>query len=131
MIILFYFISDGKWVQLKIMHDTLVYSLIKSLLFNFCEQKFVQHGPVTIAIDSNGFSLLIFEAKWPNYASGSKSAPNSDSFWVRRLFTRQDHNELHLIFFFAKIGIFCKSIAGRLNEALFKPIDNHIRSAEG
>ena len=52
------------------------------LLLNFCEQKFVQHGPITIAI---GFSFLIFE-KLPNYASGPKFAPNSDSFWVRRLF---------------------------------------------
>ena len=34
----------------------------------------------------NGLSLLIFDEKWPNYASGPKSAPNSDSFWVRRLF---------------------------------------------
>ena len=47
------------------------------LLFNFCEQKFVQHGPITIALDCNGLSLLIFEEKWPNYASGPKSAPNS------------------------------------------------------
>ena len=56
------------------------------LLLNFCAQKFIQHGPITIAIDCNGHSLLIFEEKWPNYASGPKSAPNSDSFWVRRLF---------------------------------------------
>ena len=56
------------------------------LLFNFCEQNFVQHCPITIAIDCNGLSLLIFEEKWPNYASGPKSALNSDSFWVRRLF---------------------------------------------
>ena len=56
------------------------------LLFNFCEQNFVQHGPITIAIDCNGFYLLIFEEKWPSYASGSKSASNSDSFWVRRVF---------------------------------------------
>ena len=56
------------------------------LLFNFCEQKFVQHGPITIAIDCNGLTLLIFEEKLPNYASGPKSAPNSDSFWVRRTF---------------------------------------------
>ena len=55
------------------------------LLFNFCDQKFVQHGPITIAIDCNGLSLLIFEEKWPNYAAGPKSAPNSGSFWVRRL----------------------------------------------
>ena len=56
------------------------------LLFNFCEQKFVQQGPITIAIDCNGLSLLIFEEKWPNYASGPKSAPNSGSFWVSWLF---------------------------------------------
>ena len=51
------------------------------LLFNFCEQKFIQHGPITIAIDCNGLSLLIFEEKWSNYA-----APKSDSFWADRLF---------------------------------------------
>ena len=56
------------------------------LLFNFCEQKFVQHGPITIAIDCNNLSLLIFKEKWHNYASTPKSAPNSDSFWVRRVF---------------------------------------------
>ena len=56
------------------------------LLFNFCEQKFVQLGPITIAIDCNGLSLFIFEENWPNYASGPKSASNSDSFWVSRLF---------------------------------------------
>ena len=56
------------------------------LLFNFCKQKFVQHGPITIAIDCNGLFLLSFEEKWPNYASGPKSASNSVSFWVRRLF---------------------------------------------
>ena len=50
------------------------------LLFNFCEQKFFQHGPITVAIDCNGLSLLIFEEKLP------KSEPNSDAFWVRRLF---------------------------------------------
>ena len=56
------------------------------LLFNFCEQKFVQHGPITIPIDCNGLSLHIFEKKWHNYAYGPQSAPKSDSFWVRRLF---------------------------------------------
>ena len=49
--------------------------------FNFCEQKFLQHGPITI-----GLSLPIFEEKWSNYASGPKSAPNSDPFLMRRLF---------------------------------------------
>ena len=85
------------------------------LLFNFCEQNFVQHGPITIAIACNGLSCLIFEEKWPNYASGPKSAPNSDSFLDASAFrcmragflcpkcdsfaclhTRQDQNELHL-----------------------------------
>ena len=56
------------------------------LFFNFCEQKLVQQDPITIAIDCNGFSLLIFEEKWPNYASGPKSAPNTNSFRVHRLF---------------------------------------------
>ena len=56
------------------------------LLFNFREQTFVQHGPITIAIDCNGFSSLIFEEIWLNYYFGLKSAPNSDSFWVRRVF---------------------------------------------
>ena len=92
-------------------------------LFNFCEQKFVQHGPIMIAIYCNGFSLLIFEEKWPNYASGPKSVANSDSFWVCRLFnvcvrvfcapkcdnfaclhTRQDQNKLHL-----KRWFFCQN----------------------
>ena len=44
------------------------------LLFNFCEQQFVQHLPITI------------EEKWPKYASGPKSAPNSELLWVGRLF---------------------------------------------
>ena len=56
------------------------------LLFNFCEQKFVQHGPITIAIVCYGLCLLIFEEEWPNYASEPKSAANSDSFCVRRLY---------------------------------------------
>ena len=34
-----------------------------------------QHDPITIAIDCNGLSLLIFEEKWPDIASGPKSAP--------------------------------------------------------
>ena len=33
------------------------------LLFNFCEQKFVQHDPITIAIDCNDLCLLIFKEK--------------------------------------------------------------------
>ena len=56
------------------------------ILFNSCEQKFVRYGPITIAIDCNGLSLLIFKEKWHNYAPGPKSAANSYSFWVCRLF---------------------------------------------
>ena len=40
----------------------------------------------SFVIDCNGLCLLIFKEKWPNYDSGPKSEPNSDSFWVRRLF---------------------------------------------
>ena len=49
--------------------------LLKSNIANILLFKFVEHG-----------SLLILEEKWLNYASEPKSAPNSDSFWVRRLF---------------------------------------------
>ena len=43
-------------------------------LFNFCEQNYFQHGPITIANDCNGLSLLIIEEKWTNFAIGPKSA---------------------------------------------------------
>ena len=60
---------------------------VANILFSsFYEQKFVQHGSITIAIGCNGLSLFIFEEEWPNYASGPKSAPNTNSFWERRLF---------------------------------------------
>ena len=93
------------------------------LLFNFCEQKFVQHGPITIAI--------------ANYASGPKSAPSSDSFWVRRLFNVcarvfcAPNATILLVyipakikmsfiwkddFFFTKIRIFCKSICRNISQ---------------
>ena len=101
------------------------------LFFNFCEQNFVQHGPITIAIDCNSLPLLIFEEKLPNYAFGPKSAPKVTRFGCvgfsmyacgfsvpgfSCLHTRQDQNELHLKrwFFFVKFDIFCKSIAGPL-----------------
>ena len=95
-----------------------------SLVFNFCQQEFVQQGPIMIAIDCNGLSFLIFEEKWPNYVFETKPALNSDSFGMRLLFnvcvrvfcatnstifecllTRQDQNELHQKkwFFFAEI----------------------------
>ena len=83
------------------------------LLFNFCEQRFVQHGPITIAIDCTGLSLLIFEEKWPNSVSRSKIrtkqwpvlyasafqcagflCPKCDNFPC--LHTRQDQNKPYL-----------------------------------
>ena len=48
--------------------------------------------------------------------------PKCDNFAC--LHTRQDQNELYLkrwCFFFAKIGIFCKSIAGLLSKAYTQP----------
>ena len=55
------------------------------ILFNFWKQKFVKHGTVTLAIDRNGGSLLIFEEKCTNDATVSKSEPNRHSLWVHRL----------------------------------------------
>ena len=122
------------------------------LLFNFCEQKFVHNGPITIAIDCNGISLLIFEEKLPNYTSGPKSAPISDSFWLRRLFNVcmrvfcAPNATILLVYitakikmsfiskddFFAKIGIFCKTIAGPLSEASTpEPIELCMASYQG
>ena len=95
--------------------------------------KFVQHRPITIAINCNCLSLLIFEEKLPNYASGPKFAPNSYSFWVRwlfnvcvrvfcaqmrqfgRLHTCQDQSELHL-----KRWFFCQN--RQSNVAIFPSV---------
>ena len=102
------------------------------LLFNFCEQKFVQHGPITIAMDWNGLSLFIFEEKLSNYAS----ARNNDSFWVRQLFNVcvrvfwVPNATILLVYvppkikmsfiwkenFFAKIGFFCNSICRNISQ---------------
>ena len=105
---------------------------VANILNCCCEQKFIQHDPITIAVDCNGLSLLIFEEKMPNYVFGPKSAQNIDLFWVRRVFKLCVRvfcapnatilliyipAQIKMIFmwkddFFAKIGIFCKSIAG-------------------
>ena len=121
------------------------------LFFNFCEQEFVQHGPITIAIDCNGLYLLILKEKWPNYASGLKSASNSDLFWVRRLFnvcvrifcasnmkillvyipprSKWTSSE-NMSFFLPKSASSVSRLQAQL-AALFKRIYNHIRSAGG
>ena len=80
------------------------------LLFNFCEQKFVQHSPITIAINCNGLSLLIFEEKWRNYASGLKFAPNRQFLCLQI----RNQNGLHLKrwFFFQNRSI-CRNISQR------------------
>ena len=80
--------SAGNVVAYIVAHSAVLLktNVANIVLFKFGEQKFVQHGPITIAIGCNGLSLLIFEEKCPNYASGPKSSQNSDSFWVRRLF---------------------------------------------
>ena len=54
----------------------LVANVANILLFNFYQQKFIQHGPITSPLIVT--TLLIFEEKWPNYASGPTSAANSD-----------------------------------------------------
>ena len=124
-------------------------NVVNILRFNFCKQKFVQHGPITIAIDCNYLSLLIVEDKWPNYASGPKSAPNSDLFWVPRLF-----NVCVWVFCCPTVTILLVYIPAKLKmsfiwkndffpksaysisrlqahfPALFKPIHNYIRSTE-
>ena len=85
------------------------------LFFNFYEQKFVQYGLISIAIDCNGLSLLIFEEIWPNYASGpqirTKQWPVLSASALQCmhagflclkcenfacLYTRQDQNKIHL-----------------------------------
>ena len=38
-------------------------NVTNSLLFNFCDQNFLQHDPITFAIDCNGLSLPFFRRK--------------------------------------------------------------------
>ena len=61
-------------------------NVIHVIIFNFWNKKFVEHGTLTLAIDRNARSLVIFEEKWPNDATIPKSAPNSHSLWGHRLF---------------------------------------------
>ena len=44
-------------------------NVVHVILFNFWKPKFVKHATVTLAIDRNGVSLLIFKEKWPNDAT--------------------------------------------------------------
>ena len=60
-------------------------NIIHVIFFNFRKQKFVEHGTVTLAIDRDGGSLLIFDEKCLDDATVSKSAPSSHSSCVHRL----------------------------------------------
>ena len=96
------------------------------LLFNFCEQKFVQHGAITTTIDYNSLSFLIFKNKFmpldqnPHqtvtrfsiYACGF-SVPQMRQFCLFTNPPRSKWISFEKTIFFAKIGIFCKSIDRR------------------
>ena len=83
---------------------------------------------ITISIDCNGLSLLSFEEKWLNYASGLKSAITSDSFGC--VVFCAPNSTIFLVYipakskmkfiwkdnFFCKIGFLCKSIAGPFSQ---------------
>ena len=69
-------VAPSCWKQMFPISSSLV--LVSKNSFNMIT--------ITIAIDCNGLSLLIFEEKCRNYASGPKSAPTSDSFRLNRFF---------------------------------------------
>ena len=117
------------------------------LLFNFCEQRFVEHGQITFAIECNHHSLLIFEENCPNYASGPKFAPNSHSFWVCQFFNVcvrvfcAPNSTILLVYISAKIKMSfiwkedfflpkSASSVSRSQAYLAKRIHNFIRSTE-
>ena len=69
------------------------------LRFNFCVQKFVQHGPITIAIDCNALPLLIFEEKWHKIRTRQIPVLDASAFQCDNfacLHNPQDQIELHL-----------------------------------
>lgn len=49
---------------------------------------FLNKNSFNLARLRNGHSFLILEEKLPNYASGLKSVPNSDSSWMHREYMR-------------------------------------------
>ena len=114
---------------------------VANILFNFCEQKFSQHGSITIAIDCNCLSLLIFEKKNGPvmflYQNPHQTVTrfgcvrlsmDACGFSVTRLqiyfFTyppKSKWSSSEKIYFFAKIYLFCKSITSPLSEAYTQP----------
>ena len=106
---------------------------------------------IQIAASAGHVVAYTIEEKWRNYASGPKSTPNSDSFWVRRFFNVSVRvfcvpNEIILpvyipanikMSFIWKGDFFLTKSASSVSRsqthfsALFKRIHNHIRSVEG
>ena len=90
-----------------------------ALLFNFCEQKFFQHGPVTIAIDCNGLSLLILclwikihTKQWLVFGASAFQCMHASNATILLVYITAKIKMSFIWkddFFFAKIGIFCKS----------------------
>ena len=108
------------------------------LLFTFCEQKFVQHGPITIACSFSKKKMVqlclcikIRTKQWLVLGASSVQSMRAGFLCPKcvNFACLHDQNELHLKirFFFAKIGIFCNSITKR---SVYNRIQNHIRSAE-
>ena len=106
------------------------------LLFNFCEQKFVKHGAITIAIDCFMPSCSFSKKNGPIVVGASAfQCMHADFLYLKCnnfacLHTRQYENELHLkrwFFFLPKSA----SPISWLQALLFKRIHSHIRSAEG
>ena len=95
-------------------------NLANMLLFNFCEQKCVQHSSITIALDCNDLSLLIFEnlrqtvtgigyVGFSMYACGLSVAQSATILLVY-IPAKIKMNFIWKDDFFAKIGIFCSSV---------------------
>ena len=108
-----------------------------NLLFNFYEQKFVQHGPITIANEC-------FRRKLAQLCLWTKSGPNQNcySFWVRRLFNVcvrvfcASNATILLVYipaksFIWKDNFFLPKSASCVSRSVVCRIHNRIRSAEG
>ena len=117
--------------EFKILSFNWCPNIANILLFNFFEQKFVQHGPMRIALDWNGLFLLIFKEKngpimplnqnlhqtvtrfgcvgFSMHACGF-AVPQMRQFCLFPYPPSSKWASSEKMIFFAKIGIFCKSI---------------------
>ena len=117
-------------------HQMLPPNVANILLFNFCEQKFVQHGPkrapLTVMASYCSFSkkngLIMPLNQNPHqtltrfgcigfsmHACGGFSVPQMRQFCLFTYPPRSKWASSEKEIFFDKIGIFCKSIAGSLS----------------